>query len=322
MTDGRLGLVLNPRGHMVARKGSVLETAAQALPGVPFLRIEDFSELSTGLAQMARAGVDRLAVEGGDGTVLAVLSHCMDPATGFARMPALSILPGGSTNLAWEACGMMRRDRAGTIERLRELDTAADPGPNVRQRALHVACAHLPRAEVGFLLSTGTLARAMRYTQRNFHGEGRRGAVDVARAVAHFVLTPHRYRDGDGLPLLRASDLDAVLDGRALTGSHALSLMSTLPRLSLGLRPFWGAGDAPIALTHAAWPIRGFRRAVLKILLHRTGPALSRHGLTSYRAGRVTLHHDGPIMIDGEWLSLPAGAELTVTATEPLEFLQ
>lgn len=319
----QIGLVVNPRSHAVATRGSLLEAAALDLPDACFLRLDDFADLVPCARQMAERGVRMIFVEGGDGTLLAVLSACLDPAAGFTTLPDFAILPGGSTNLAADIFGFRGRTPGEITRRIETLANGVDAPERAHHRALRVTGIALPRPAIGFVLSTGSLARAMLYAQREFHGAGRRGARAVAGAVWRFLLAPGRYRDTDGAPVLRGSDLGAVLDGRQRAdGVHAFSLMTTLPRLSLGLRPFWGGGAGAIAMTHAAWPIRGLRWAMVKIVLGLTGPGLARHGLHSFRADRIALHHAGPTVIDGEFLPPAPDHLLEVSVTDPISFLR
>jgi len=326
-----LGLISNPRSHAVARRGAVLEAVAGALPAARFLRLDDFEALDRAVAAMAAAGVTRIAVEGGDGTLLAVLSAALAPGAGFARPPEFAVLPGGSTNLAARILGLRI---AAPAVLARRLTGEADPGRGgsgtlTRQAALCLTGPGLARPLTGFLLSTGSLARAMAFTQRALHRPGRRGSLAVAGAIARFVAAPGRYLDDDGAPVLRPSRLvvtgggagGGAGGGMRLDGDHAFSLMTPLARLSLGLAPFWGEGPGAIALTHAGWPVTGFRRAMLKILTGRTGPGLGAYGLTSWRGDGFEIDHDGPVMIDGEMLPAAAGL-LSVTPTPPLAFLR
>lgn len=319
----QIGLVVNPRSHAVATRGSMLEAAALDLPDACFLRIDDFADLAPCVRHMAARGVSMVFVEGGDGTLLAVLSACLDPAAGFTTLPDFAILPGGSTNLAADMFAFRGKTPEEITRRIEALANEADAPEREKYRALRVQGAALPHPAIGFVLSTGSLARAMLYTQREFHGEGRRGARAVAGAVWRFLLAPGRYRDIDGAPVLRGSDLEALADGKMqIEGLHAFSLMTTLPRLSLGLRPFWGTGAGAIAMTHAIWPIRGLRRAMAKVVLGRGEPGLARHGLRSFRADAIELHHDGPTVIDGEVLPPAPDRRLHVSVTEPLGFLR
>lgn len=319
----QIGLIVNPRSHAVATRGSMLEAAALDLPDACFLRLDDFADLGPCARHMAAQGVSMIFVEGGDGTLLAVLSACLDPAAGFTTLPDFAILPGGSTNLAADIFGFHGKTPEEITRRIEALANEADPPEREVYRALRVQGAALPHPAIGFVLSTGSLARAMLYTQREFHGEGRRGARAVAGAVMRFLLAPGGYRDADGAPVQRGSNMEAVLDGeQRIEGLHTFTLMTTLPRLSLGLRPFWGTGAGAIAMTHAAWPLRGLRRSMVKVVLGLVGPKLARQGLQSFRADVIELHHDSPTVIDGEMLPSAPDHRLHVSVTEPLGFLR
>lgn len=319
--SAHIGLIVNPASHAVARRGSMLEAAALDLPGACFLRLDDFRRLAPCIRQMADAGVRQIFVEGGDGTLLAVLSACLAPDVGFADLPDFAILPGGSTNLAARSFGF-RGKTAGEITG--RITALAEGGPATREehRALNVESRALDHPMVGFVLSTGSLARAMLYTQRQFHGEGQRGSRAVAGAIARFLLAPGSYRDVDGAPVLRASNLTVTTPQTTIAGAHAFGLISPLPRLSLGLAPFWGEGAGALAMTHAAWPVRGLRRALIKVMLRLTGAGMARHGFTSLRSDTIDLLHHDPVMIDGEILPMAADRRLHISTTAPLGFLR
>ena len=69
----RAGFLVNPRSHTVRRKGSVLERAARDLTDVDLIRISTFSSLPHQIRQLTDAGYSTLFVEGGDGTLQAVM---------------------------------------------------------------------------------------------------------------------------------------------------------------------------------------------------------------------------------------------------------
>lgn len=315
---GKTGLIVNPRSHGVARRGSVLEAAHAMMPESHLLRLDTFGALQAGLAAMAQAGVERIFVEGGDGTLHGVLSAALAPGAGFARPPQFAVLAGGSTNLAAKVLGFRGTAPQEICNRIKALAEGADARLQM-QRALRVAGAAPGDPAIGFLLSTGSLPRAMLYVQRAFHGPGRRGSSAVAAAIARFVLAPYRYLDADGAPLLRASPLCV---NQLVQGPHAFSLMTSLPALSLGLNPFWGVGEGALALTHVSWPIRALRRSMLRILIGRGGPDLAARGFASYRGDRFDLLGADSLMIDGEPLRADPGATVAVSATDPIGFLR
>lgn len=318
----RAGFIVNPLSHTVQRKGSVLERAARDLTDVALIRISTFSSLPDQVRRLTEAGVSTLFIEGGDGTLQAVMSALVGAGDSAAPLPDIAILAGGSTNLAYKIAGL----RCSAPDQVAAYVTAYRAGAEVSRTALpalQMSHSGLASPLAGMLLSTGSLARAMLYTQTQLHGDGQRGSMAVADAALRFVLAPGAYKDADGAPLLRPSELSAESATFHHHGPHALSLMTTLPSLSLGLKPFWGHEEAgPIAYTHAAWPIAGFRRAFLKILAGATGPGMARHGLQSHRAGEITLTCEDPIVLDGEVLQMPPDGRITVRPTRPFRFLR
>ena len=317
----RIGLIVNPLSHTVRRKGSILEQAARRLEGASLVRIDDFARLAQQLRELAAEGPAALFIEGGDGTLQAVLSAWPGFAEGGAQLPDIAILPGGSTTLAYKVAGLKRRS-ADDIANFVQSYRADGITTRTSLPALRIESESLPAPLAGMLLSTGSLARAMVYTQKQIHGDGHRGSLAVAEAAARFVLSPEAYLDTNGAPLLRSGDFKAESASFRLQGAHALSLMTTLPYLSLGLKPFWGEASGPIALTYAQWPISGFRSAFLKILANATGPEMTRHGLTSYRTDSLTLSCSGPVVLDGEVLQIPADARIRISSTRPIRFLR
>jgi len=111
-----VGLVFNPGSHTVQRKGSLLEAAAASIPGAQLVRLDDFSNLDAQMTGLANAGVRSVFVEGGDGTLQAVLSACFALHAKFHGLPEFAILPGGSTNLAYKVCGLRLHEREQIVD--------------------------------------------------------------------------------------------------------------------------------------------------------------------------------------------------------------
>lgn len=317
----RIGLIVNPLSHSVRRKGSVLSQISSSLPDALLLQIDDFSRLPEQLAHLAADPLTAVFIEGGDGTLQAVLSAWPGLGEGRAPLPGFAILPGGSTNLAYKVAGFRSRSPDHLQQRVIAITGGAEM-PSSDLRALRVEGTEGGRPQIGMLLSTGSLARAMIYTQKHLHGDGHRGSLAVGEAAARFVLSPERYLDEEGQPILRPGELGVDSPAFSLRGRHALSLMTTLPTLSLGLKPFWGQGAGAIKYTHAAWPIAGFRRAFLKILAGASGSGMLQHGLNSYCADLIELTCAEPVVLDGEILHLPDNARIRITPTSPIRFLR
>lgn len=316
----RVGFIVNPLSHTVKRHGSVLEKVSAATGGASLVRLSDFGALPAQIQTLAEDGVSAMFVEGGDGTLQAVLTAWAALAP-ERRWPDFAVMAGGSTNLAHKIMGLGPRTPKAIAAYITDYQSGAAPRHTL-QPALKVESAALARPQVGMLLSTGSLARTMLFVQRELHGAGRRGSWSVAQAAALFALNPKGQLDSDGAPLFRASPLQAEGEGFSVEGDHTLSLMTALPALSLGLKPFWNRGGAPLAFTHAQWPIRSFQAALLKVLTGATGPHMHTHGMQSFGAAQVALNYNGPLVLDGEVLPAPEDGRINISTTPPIRFLR
>jgi len=314
--------VINPKSHKVNTSGSILTQVAVDYGDIPIVYFDGQTPLSETLAPHLRQGRDTIYVEGGDGTVLAALTTCFAERSAGLPLPQMAILPGGSTNLAHEILGLNLVDTDSLRQRLAHHSKPSAQPDIETHTALLVETSETKSPYVGFLLSTGSLARLMLYTQKNLHGKTR-GAVSIARAIMQLSMFPHSTKDSDGLPLMRASEFTVLGDtANAQTSQQAFSIFSTFRKLSLGLSPFWDRGDAPIGFTHAAWPIQRLRWGIAKAVLGGPSQTLEHHGLTSEGCSEMVFRTEGPVILDGEELPMPEDGTFKVTVSPSLEFIR
>ncbi|MEM1087625.1 MAG: diacylglycerol kinase family protein [Pseudomonadota bacterium] len=314
--------IINPKSHKVKIRGSILKRIAVNYPDIPIIYFDGRTPLDETLSPLLGQGKGTIYVEGGDGTVCATLSTCFAEQSSGSTLPRLAILPGGSTNLAHEILGLKRVDPGALRQRLDQRDQRTDDLEITTHKALLVETAETETPLVGLLLSTGSLARLMLYTQDNLHGKTR-GVVSIARAILQLTLFPRSTKHSDGLPLIRPSPFTHITeDGENSPYDTAFTVFSTFQTLSLGISPFWRRGDAQIGFTYAAWPIRRLRFGILKAVLGSAPSALERHALTSEGCSEMVFQTDGPVIIDGEELPLPKDKIFRVSASPDLEFLR
>jgi hypothetical protein len=322
---GRCALVVNTRSHLVSRKGSRLETLAGKDTSLPLVHFEASSKFDEAIGRLVQEGCDTFLIEGGDGTVLAVLTACynFDPAC-LSRL-RFGILAGGSTNLAHERLGLRRP----TVDKLARLASATEalacaPPVLTSQPALIVEADGLPRPLVGFLLSTGALALAMDHVQHHMFGSGRRGPAAIASSLVKLVARPHHYLAEDGEPLLRPSRFSPGEGGRCLPdGAHGFLLASTLDRLSLGLSPFWGdTEEGALQVTYAPWPLKRLRPALLRVATGYGLSSLEARGYRSFASDAFDFTVHSPLMLDGELLALDQPTSVRVKTTGDLQWIR
>jgi hypothetical protein len=249
------GLIVNPYSGRRNRRGLALAERLERSPGVSIAILERFSELPGILAGFARQGVDTVFISSGDGTVHAVQSELAE-RNPFAILPRLAILPHGTTNMTAADLGL----RAAGLARQAAL--ISDPGvfghaDTLKLRAtVKVANAADGRVRHGMFLGTGAIWRGVRFCQDRIHATGLKGdwatGVTLVAGLARAVLG----RAGPGKDRLdRPYRMRIDADGETLADSlQVVFFATTLDRLILGTRPFWGGGTKPLRATAIAHP--------------------------------------------------------------------
>ena len=290
-----VGVIRNPRSFR--NEGLAPEEAARA--DVITETTRKRKDLLEVLGRFASAGVDFIAIDGGDGTVRDVLTW---GASAFGDdWPPLIVMPKGKTNALAADLGLPPQwslDRA--LER-------AQAGNFARRRALVVAEADDPRARVqGFMLGAGVFTRSISLGQ-SAHRWGAFNALAVlvttfwSLAQAFFASADNPWRQRANIRLT-----DEL--GNPIAGDEArryVLLSSTLENFPMGLKPFGAMREGlKLAVLDRAW-----RKSLLRVPL----VAFGRQPAQAERLGYHWLAPDSYLMtledrfiLDGE--AFPPGA--------------
>lgn len=260
------------------------------------------------LRDFADAGVEVIAVSGGDGTLRDVLSAL--PAAFGDRWPAIALLPAGKTNVVAGDVGGFGVGAA-AIARLRAHRARA--GAVTVRHCFEIVRPNTPLVR-GFVTGAAMFTHATRMAGVWSHDRGVKRRAGVAVVVTRAVTQLIRERGGMGIDQLSVS-----ADGAPSLPPmpHCLFLASTLERLTLGFRPFpaGGAGDLrwiALAAPPSRLPSRLWRawRGTLT-----TGPGCFGGGAES-----LFLRLDTPFVVDGEFYDPEAGG-VTIRLGPKVRFL-
>ncbi len=151
----------------------------------------------------------------------------------------------------------------------------------------------------GMFFGAGVVAAGVRYFQRRLDRVAVTGERISAVAVGR-VLLGLAFGGETGEAAARSATV-SVDGGPAERLEGLLFLASTLERLLLGTRPYWGEGEGPIHFTLVEKGARGLWRGLPRLALGRPGRRLTpERGYRSHEAARLELTLDGPIVLDGE----------------------
>ena len=297
--------IINRASQRVAAKSSRLDPIAGS-HGIELYDIRDFKGLPAKVAQIAKAGITQIFIEGGDGTVQGVLSEFLRQADSFNTLPDFAIIPGGMTNQVAKNIGL----KPSLIKAALNGDLPTTPMPLLSIETDD------GQTHNGFLFSTGAVPMVTEYTKSKLHKKGIGGSL----AVAGGILKGVSGSNGDVLkptPIkMQSSDIETPIESR-----HLGTVLTTLPSLIMRLDPFWGTGDAPLRLTYIDEDYSGLYRNLAGLWLGKKNKDRSKHGLQSWNVERVDYDYNGPCVLDGEPLVAPSG-KISITASQALNFIQ
>ena len=276
--------------------------------------VGDLPSIVAATHAMLDAGVDLIAINGGDGTAQAAVTEIFRRGT---SPPQIAVLPGGTTNLT-------AHDLNGRLSLSAALDALAHHSrrakherPVTRRSLLAVQAGDAPR-EFGFFLGAGAILAGMQHFREHVGSRGFRdelaAGLSLLRGLAGIAGGEHAWS--------RHETAVTTPDHREFAGRQNLVLATTLERLLLGLRPWWGSEPGPVHLTALGHQPQSFLRVVLAILRGKAhARATPERGYCSANVDSFVLEAEEGFALDGQVFNPPTGAAVAVSATDALDFV-
>lgn len=310
---GGIGIVNNPRAARNRRHPETGARLGRLLGDQGLVRDAATPEaLADALAAFRAAGVDTLAVNGGDGTCHVVLSAAVD-AWGGAPLPRLLVLRGGTMNTLASNHGLRGDPEAILAAELARRQAGAPPTLVARDLLRVEADGTPPRH--GFLFGTGVTVTFL----ARYYAGGRtsplRAWLLLARAAGSALVG-----GGLGRSLVRREPLRIASDGEEWPDQAYLTLVAgTVPSLGLGFRALARADEQP-GFFHAVG-VHGALAQVVRLLprVHRGAPWRRRAALDVV-ARQLSVEGEAVrFMVDGDLY--PAARAIRVSTGPGVEVL-
>lgn len=315
---GATAVLCNPASGGVGRRIDGIRRVGGQIAGDAYREAVGPGEIAAAVETSLAGGCRVLCVVGGDGTVHATLT-ALDRLAGGAPWPALAVVPAGTANVTATDLGA-RGSASEALESLQRWHRGREAGLRlVRRPVLRV---ERPGGAplCGLFFGAGAVAAGVRYFRTRLDrlplgGEGL-SAVAVGRVLLD--LARGRATGGAAAPTVRIS-LDGGPERRR---RGLLFLVSTLDRLLLGTRPYWGRENAPLRYTLVEEGARRLWRNLPRLALGRPGRALApENGYHSRNVHRLAAEIDAPWVVDGELYGGKAPERLHITAPHTPEWL-
>jgi diacylglycerol kinase (ATP) len=301
----KVGVIINPRSGRGRGKGLALATK---LPNhIDVVILDSFDALESGLQRFAAKEVTDLFISSGDGTIQAIQTWIAESGP-FKSPPRLCLLPHGTTNMTAADLGFKPRSLDAQARFI------ADVSPK-ELRARHTLRVVNPMGRAplhGMFFGTGAVSEATRFCQRVFNDKGVGGSwatfATLATVLGKSLFLAPNPSDPDRFD--RPYPITLSIDGRPVAqGPQLMMIATTLEKLILGTRPFWGGATAPLRTTTFPYPVPSIPRWLWSVMYgpeNRKFPS----GATSTACDSCDVTSPTPFVLDGEFYAAPSAAPL------------
>jgi hypothetical protein len=303
----RAGLIINPSAGKSSGKGLSLVGMLKNNAMVSTRVLEKFEQLPGFLDEFAKVGVTDLFISSGDGTIHAIQTELAERKP-FKAIPRLGLLPHGTTNMTAADLGFRFKTLRAQAEFISNLEAT-----QVRERpTIRVKNPADGRVRHGMFLGTGAASEATLFCQRAFNARGLKGNwatfATLGSAAGRIIFTKSNPHDITRLD--RPFPIQITSEGTELcSGTQLMMLSTTLEKLILKARPFWGEKQGPIRTSIFPYPVPSLPRWLLPMMYGSENRKMP-EGALSFSSSSLEITCPTSFVIDGEFFEGPSNKPL------------
>ncbi len=300
----RIGVLTNPLSGSNRQKLEILSSVIRNHPEVLLQNVQSPEDIHGALAEFGSKKVNLLVINGGDGTVQAVLTDLFNHSP-FATPPQLMVLAGGTTNMIAGDVGVLGNQEQILQRLLQWIQTGKGKVTRTRRPILRLT---VPGHETkyGMFFGAASISQGTQYYHNNLHSNGLHGFPGICMTILRFLWAITLQRDRVVTP----TEIQVRLNNQpAKKDDYMLLFVSTLDRFFFGLRPFWGTEKGQLKFTAVKSRARYLLR-VLPLLArgHTAQKGTPENGYSSHNVDEVVLYLADSVVLDGE-LYTPESSE-------------
>jgi len=317
----RIGLLNNLRAGRNRKGVARLLKLLSDHPEVAHVETSSARAVPEALWELARQDVELLVVNGGDGTISHAFGEILGEGAFDGRIPDVAVLRGGRTNMTALDLGSRRDPVRAMAELLKAARSGSLDDRRLERPVLRVQYGPGIQTRYGMFVGAGVVHRGIELVHRLIPTE-RQGVLGASLITA--TLLARMAILGESHGVLTPDKLGILVDrSRVDRGESCLVMASSLDRLFLRMRPFWGRGPGGVHFTSIAADAASFGRALPGILAGRPAEHVNeRNGYTSRNARRVDLRMDCGFTVDGELVSPSPDRVVSITAHDVVRFVR
>jgi hypothetical protein len=321
MPRPRIALISNPKSTGNLAQLPLIRAFCAEHPDIFHYEVEAADQIGEAMRTIARIEPAVLAINGGDGTVQAVLTELHNGGHFGASAPPVAVLPSGKTNLIALDLGA-RGDPVEALERLIGI-ARADMSPHLVARELIALSGGETGITpvIGMFLGGAGLADIMMYCRERVYPLGLPNSIShFITAVAVILRQVFGLRASFLPPEPAMLSVQVRRDG-AITGRFAFLFVTTLEKLLLSGEVGANGGGRLKFVAVEQKPV-SMLRAFFDSLIGRLGRT-KLDGVHVEEADEITIEGDSSrVILDGETFRAGVGKPIYLRPAQPLSFVR
>ena len=292
-----VGLLSNPYSGGNRKGLASVRAVLSTYPQVFHREAHQPIDVASALNDFARMEVNLVIINGGDGTIQAVLTTLYREKI-FENLPILAVLKAGTSSMIAGDVGL----KGPQTQALRKLlawvhDRAAEARVSQRQ-ILRVQVAFDKEPIYGMFFGTAGIYQGVQFCNNRLNRRGFRGKWAPGLTIAMFLLAVAFRRGNYVVPV----PISVSLDQNPPDRQHwFLMMISTLERLFFGMRPYWGIEAGPLRYTAVhAKPLYLLRALPALMGGRKSRYGTRKNGYFSHNVQQVQLNLNSGFTLDGE----------------------
>jgi diacylglycerol kinase (ATP) len=312
----RVGVLTNPLSGGNKNGGRGVREVLSRWPNVIQREASTPQDIARALNNFAEKSVELVVINGGDGTIQAALTTLGNEKI-FTRAPLLALLCAGTTSMLPRDVGVAG-DPGASLERVLEWSKSTSAVLTVCSRHILRVQRSSGAALFGMFFGAGAICHGIRTFHSKDNPKGRRGQLMPTITMLRLLLAILSGNRKKVPPFLTKTSLDG---DEPVQRSDTFVIVSTLDRLFLGMRPYWGKEDGPLRYTAITSAPRHLLRVMVSLFrVRKSRHATPENGYVSHNVQSLQLEIAGDFTLDGELFEVGEGP-LSVSSAGPALFL-
>lgn len=308
----KVGVLTNPRSGGNKKGGRAVSRLLVSWPDVMYREAYEPDGICKALSDFSSGGVELLVINGGDGTVQAVLTILGNEKL-FNRPPLFSLLRAGTTSMLPRDVGVAGPPVA-ALQRVLVWSKSTNHDLVIQSRSI-LRVQRDAEALYGMFFGAGAICEGIRIFHSKDNPMGWRGQLMPTLTMLRLLLAIFFNR----LPPFENNT--RINCGKVENRADLFVFISTLDRLFLGMQPYWGTEEGPLRYT----AIRQRPKYLLRVLLSLFGSGHCHHaspanGYSSHNVEKVQLDMEVDFTLDGE-LYAKGKQPITISSAGPALFV-